>query len=129
MQGRQSLSKFESGLLPIFFATFILHLICLKMFLYMCRYPTYLSVIVCVLMGLQGVKVLTSKRIEFFREASSGYNTNAYFLAVNLISTIELSGVIILAALTSAFLRAPVASWWSYIVHFLVLTWVSLSWG
>jgi hypothetical protein len=53
------------------------------------RFPLKVGIITAVLMGLQSTKVLTNKRIEFFREASSGYNINAYFVAINITATLE----------------------------------------
>ena len=55
------------------------------------NYATKISVVVCVLIALSTTKALTDKRVEFFREASSGYSVNAYFLAVNLFSILEVS--------------------------------------
>jgi energy-coupling factor transporter ATP-binding protein EcfA2 len=39
-------------------------------------YPLKVGIILSTLMGLTATKVLTSKRLEFFREAGSGYNIN-----------------------------------------------------
>jgi hypothetical protein len=66
---------------------------------------------------------------EFFREASSGYNINAYFLAVNVLSVLETSIQMILVAFTAGMLREPVASWGSFYVHFLTLAWSCVSWA
>ena len=53
------------------------------------RFPLKVGIISAVLIGLQATKIVTSKRIEFFREASSGYNINAYFVAVNIVASVE----------------------------------------
>merc|ERR1712176_729059 len=47
-----------------------------------------LGVIIPVLLGLSASKVLTEKRVERFRESASGYNLNAYYLAVNITATV-----------------------------------------
>jgi hypothetical protein len=80
-----------------------------------------IGLITAVLIGLQASKVLTSKRTEFFRETSSGYDPNAYFLAVNIVSTLEAVIQIAMVAFAAAFLREPVASWMVFFVHFIVL--------
>ena len=55
------------------------------------NYASKISVVVCVLVALSTTKALTDKRVEFFREASSGYCVNAFFLAINLFSILEVS--------------------------------------
>jgi hypothetical protein len=80
-----------------------------------------IGLITAVLIGLQASKALTSKRTEFFRETSSGYDPNAYFLAVNIVSTLEALIQIVMVAFAAAYLREPVASWMVFFVHFIVL--------
>jgi uncharacterized membrane protein YciS (DUF1049 family) len=82
-----------------------------------------------VLIGLQATRILTDKRLEFFREASSGYDINAYYVAVNIVATIEHTVQIGIVAFLAAWLRNPVSSWWSYYVHFVVMTWICVSWA
>lgn len=95
--------------------------LCLTLFLLLGSFPLQIGLITAVLIGLQSSKALTSKRTEFFRETSSGYNPNAYFLAINIVSTLEAMIQIVLVAFVAAFLREPVASWAVFFVHFLVL--------
>jgi hypothetical protein len=92
-------------------------------------FPLKIGIIIAVLVGLQATKILTSKRIEFFREASSGYNINAYFTAINVVATVEHSLQIIIVAFFAAWLRDPIANWFSYFVHFLLLAWICVSWA
>jgi hypothetical protein len=40
------------------------------------QYPLKVGIILCVFLGLAGMKIVTQKRMEFFREAGSGYNLN-----------------------------------------------------
>jgi hypothetical protein len=94
-----------------------------------CRFPLKVGIITAVLMGLQSTKVLTNKRIEFFREASSGYNINAYFVAINITATLEHSTQALIIAFFAAWLREPIANWWSFFIHFIMLTWICISWG
>lgn len=83
----------------------------------------------CVLLGLTATKIVTQKRLEFFREAGSGYNINAYFVALVVISTLEHALQVIIAAFFSVWLRHPFASTGSYWVHFLLLMWICVGWA
>ena len=81
------------------------------------------------MIGLQATKILTSKRIEFFREASSGFNINAYYAAVNIVATIETTIQIFLATCFTVWIRDPIANWISLFIHFVLLVWVCVSWA
>mmetsp|Transcript_17412 Transcript_17412/g.40037 ORF Transcript_17412/g.40037 Transcript_17412/m.40037 type:complete len:1463 (+) Transcript_17412:134-4522(+) len=93
------------------------------------QYPLKVGIILCIIVGLTATNTLTSKRLEFFREAGSGYDTNAYFFAINILSTIEHSSQALIAALFATWIRHPVASSASYYVHFLLLSWVTVGWS
>lgn len=82
-----------------------------------------------MLVGLSAAKILTEKRIEFFREAASGYDVNAYFLAANITSTIEHSLQTVIAAGAAYWIRDSLADWWTYLTTFLMLSWLSVSWA
>jgi hypothetical protein len=81
------------------------------------------------LIGLQATRIVTSKRLEFFREASSGYNIDAYYVAVQFVSTVEHSTQIVVLSFFAAWLRDPIANWWSFFAHFLALVWLCVSWA
>jgi hypothetical protein len=83
----------------------------------------------CVLLGLTATKIVTSKRIEFFREAGSGYNINAYFMALSVVSTIEHAAQVVIAAFFAFWIRNPLASAGSFFVHFLLLMWICVGWA
>ena len=87
------------------------------------------GIILCIIIGLSATNTLTSKRMEFFREAASGYNLNAYFFAINIISTFEHSAQVIIAAFFASWIRNPIASDASYYVHFLLLAWLTVAWA
>lgn len=91
-------------------------------------YPLKVGIIVAVLTGLQATRITTSKQTEFFREASTN-NMNAYYVAINIVSTVEHSIQIILASFVAFWLRNPWQSWIAYYTHFLLLTWISVSWA
>ena len=67
--------------------------------------------------------------MEFFREAGSGYDMNAYFFAINLLSTIEHSIQVWIAAFFATWIRHPIASDTSFYIHFLLLTWLTVAWS
>jgi len=92
-------------------------------------YAVKLGIIICVLIALAAGKAITSKRKEFFRESASGYNVNAYFGAVNIVGTIEHSLQAILCTICAIWLRNSLASWYSWLVSFLLLSWISVSWA
>jgi len=73
--------------------------------------------------------VLVEKRLELFREAGSGYNLTAYYLAVNISSAIEHTIQIILIACAALWLRCTVASVFCLLLSFIMLAWVSTSWS
>lgn len=85
--------------------------------------------ILAVIIGLTATKLMTEKRIEFFREAGSGYDVNAYFLAVNIITTVEHSLQLFLVSLTAYWLRESIVNRASYYVSFLMLAWLTVSWS
>lgn len=93
------------------------------------RYGVSVAVIGSVLIALTAVKSITEKRLEFFREAGSGYNSNAYFLAVNVFTTIDQGCQILVAAIVAEWLRHPVSTRINFYVAFLLLGWVSVSWS
>lgn len=94
-----------------------------------CRYATKLGVLIAVLVALTATKTITEKRNEFFREAGSGYDINAYFCAVNVVSTIEHSFQVVFSSMLALWLRNSLASWYSYYTNFLLLAWLCVSWA
>ena len=92
-------------------------------------YGGKVSVIIAVLTTLSTAKLLTDKRVEFFREAASGYNINAYFLAVVVFTTCEVTVKMIISSLFSFALRSSAATAGSTVLHFILLGWISSAWG
>lgn len=93
------------------------------------EYAMKMGVVLSVLIGLTATKILTSKRIEFFREAGSGYNINAYFLAVNIMSTIEQGLQVVIAACVGLWLKNTTTSIENYFLNYLMLSWHCVSWA
>jgi len=88
-----------------------------------------LGVIIPVLLGLSASKVLTEKRLELFRESASGYNLNAYYLAVNITATVEHMIQTLLCAVIAIWLRGSIVDYTSSLLNYLMLGWISMSWG
>jgi hypothetical protein len=78
---------------------------------------------------LTATKILTQKRVEFFREAGSGYNLNAYFVAVNIVASLEHAIQVLIASFFAVWIRHPAASGFSFFVHFLLLSYICVSWA
>jgi hypothetical protein len=87
------------------------------------------GIVISALVGLTATKVLTEKRQMFFREAASGYNLNAYYVAVNIMATTEHSLQVLVGAYFAIWIRNPLASAASFIVHFVLLGWIVVSWS
>lgn len=92
-------------------------------------YGSQISTITGILVTLSTAKVLLDKRVEFYREAASGYNINAYFLAVVLFNFLEITVKMILASLCAYALRNSAANPGNYILQFILFGWVSSAWG
>lgn len=88
-----------------------------------------MGLVLAILIGLNATKIITEKRKEFFREAGSGYNVDAYFCAVNIISTLEHLPQILVSAMFALWLRNSIASWYSFVVNFLLVGWLCMGWG
>jgi len=93
------------------------------------QYPLKVGIILCIIVGLTATNTVTSKRLQFFREAGSGYNLNAYFFAINFITTLEHSVQVLISAFFASWIRNPIASDASYYIHFLLLSWLTVAWA
>jgi len=93
------------------------------------NYPMKIGFILCMTVGLTATTTITSKRMEFFREAGSGYNLSAYFFAIYVLLTIESSMQVLIAAFFAAWIHNPIASHASYYIHSLLLAWLTVAWS
>lgn len=93
------------------------------------RYATKVAVVFALLISLTTTKAVTSSRPQFVRESGSGYNFNAYFCAMNLVVTVEHTFRAIVASLIALCIRNSLALWYTFIVNFLMISWISASWG
>lgn len=85
--------------------------------------------ITTVLMGLQVAKTVTDRKMQFFREASSGYDVTAYYLAINVVATFEHSVQICIAAFFGLWLRNTFANPLAFYINFLLLGWICVGWA
>lgn len=92
-------------------------------------YAAKLGVLLSVLLALTATKAITSKRKEFFREAASGYSTDAYFIALNIVALIEHSIQVLISGLCSIWLRNSMAAWLPTLVNFLMVGWIAVGWA
>lgn len=85
--------------------------------------------ITTILMGLQVAKTITDRKMQFFREASSGYDVTAYYLAINAVESIEHSVQICIAAFFGLWLRNTFANPLAFYINFLLLCWICVPWA
>ena len=93
------------------------------------KYATMMGVLFAVVVSVLATKLFRAKRNQFFREAASGYNVGAFFLATSIVGTIEHAVQAVLSALFAYSIRNSLSAWYSYVLNFLLLSWVSASWG
>lgn len=72
---------------------------------------------------------MTEKRQELYREIGSGYNLNAFYLAVNISSTVEHTIQILLIAFPAIWLRCTATNEICLLLSFIMMTWVCTSWS
>ena len=93
------------------------------------EYALKVGVITAVLVGLAASRVITGYRLQFYREAASGYDPVAYFVSINFTSSIEHGLQIFLCSVVGYWLRGSVAPLYAYFVNFLLLGWLAVSWS
>lgn len=93
------------------------------------QYGLKAGVILAVIVGLTATKPITEKRIEFFREAGSGYDVNAYFIAISIVTTVEHSIQLLIVGATAYWIRDSISGRASYYISFLMLAWLTVSWA
>jgi len=92
-------------------------------------YAAAMGMVVSTLLAITASKVLLEKRLELYREAGSGYNLTAYYLAVNVSSTIEHTIQIIVIGVSVVWLRCTVTSILCSYLSFVLMAWVATSWA
>ena len=74
-------------------------------------------------------KMLCEKRLELFREAGSGLNLTAYYMALNISSAIEHSIQIIIIATPLIWFRCTLSSYICTLLSFIMMAWLATSWS
>jgi len=82
-----------------------------------------------VLLAILAQKGLTEKRLEFNREASSGVNSSAYFLAVNVHTLVVQTIQVTIAASIVVCFRHPIMAEHNYFLWFFFLMWNTSAWA
>lgn len=93
------------------------------------QFGTRIGVITAILVSLIATKAVSEKRLQFFREACSGYDVNAYYLAVSITATIEHSLQIFVASSIVYWIRGSTGPWAAYFTSFFFVTWLTVSWA
>lgn len=119
----QQTAAFQQIALPLLFSHAI------RGFMGILNFATKISLPLCVLTALSSTKMLTEKRSEFYRETTSGYDMNSYYLAINIFDAFKVSIKMIVTGLFVLFLRNTAVSVFATIIQFVLLGWLASSWG
>mmetsp|Transcript_38774 Transcript_38774/g.83533 ORF Transcript_38774/g.83533 Transcript_38774/m.83533 type:complete len:414 (+) Transcript_38774:102-1343(+) len=92
-------------------------------------YSMMVGLVLCVLIGLNATKIITEKRLEFYREAQSNANTTAYYVAATVTTTIEQGFSAFVGSVLAYLILNPSASFVVYLWNFFMLSWLSVSWA
>ena len=92
-------------------------------------YVAGLSIVSSVVIALTASKAITEKQLEFFREAGNGVSISAYFLAVNVHTSLEQGLQVFLGAVVAVWIRSTIATNGVQYLSFLLLAWTSVSWA
>lgn len=93
------------------------------------NYAMTIGVILSVIVGINATKIITEKRLEFFREAASGISVGAFYAAANITNTFEQGLSVIIAAAIAFWLRNPATEAGIFYLHFFMLSWLCVSWA
>lgn len=93
------------------------------------QFTLKMGLVVSIMVAIAAQKPITTKRMEFFREAGSEYNVLAFFLAVTTIFYFDITIKMTFISLVALFFRGTIASSWPFIFNMLTLTWSSAAWG
>ena len=87
------------------------------------------SVVLVLCVVLSTALVFSEKRNQFFREAASGYDINAYFLAFNCFEMVWVCIKMILASFCCHWIRNSTSQQGALALEFVLLGWISSGWG
>lgn len=92
-------------------------------------YATKVGVIFALIVCINATKKITAHRSQFLSEAADGCSTCAFFIAINVWAISEHAVQAALASMFAFSLRNSLAMWYAFIIQFLMLSWISASWG
>jgi hypothetical protein len=92
-------------------------------------YAMMVGLLTSVLIGLNATKIITDKRLEFFREAQSGISVSMYYLAATITTTVEQGFIAILGSALAYLISNPSISYLVFLCNFFLLSWLSVSWA
>jgi len=84
---------------------------------------------ISIVIGIASAKPIKDYRLEFYREAGSGYSIAAYYIAISFLSAVEFTVQMIISSFMLLFLRQSLAPWRSYLLNSILLAWISSGWG
>jgi len=92
-------------------------------------YAMMVGLIVSVLIGLNATKIITEKKLQFFREAQSGVSVTAYFIAASITTSFEQGFTAIAGSVLAYLVLKPPTSFLVYLWNFFIMSWLSVSWA
>ena len=93
------------------------------------NYALMVGLIVSVMIGLNGAKILTDNRLEFYREAQSGANVTAFYIAASITATVEQGFTAVIGSVLAYLVLKPSTSYLVFLWNFFMLSWLSVSWS
>jgi len=93
------------------------------------QFTLKMGLVVSIMVAIAAQKPITTKKLEFFREAGSDYNVLAFFLAVTIIFYFDITIKMTFISLVALFFRGTITSSWPFIFNMLTITWSSAAWG
>jgi len=88
-----------------------------------------MGLIISILVAIAAQKPISTKKMEFFREAGSECSVLAFFLAIVIIFYFDITIKMAFISLVCLFFRGTIASSFPFIFNMLTLTWGSAAWG
>jgi len=93
------------------------------------NYAMMVGLIVSVLIGLNATKIITDKKLQFYREAQSGASVTAFYIAANITATTEQGFAAAVGSLLAFFVLKPPTSFLSILWNFFMLSWLTVAWA
>ncbi|KAL7544721.1 hypothetical protein ACHAWF_008084 [Thalassiosira exigua] len=92
-------------------------------------YAMMVGLIMSVLIALPATKIITDKKLEFYREAQSGISATAFYVAAVITTTIEQGIAAIVGSLFAFLVLIPSCTYTGFLANFIMLSWLTVSWA